>query len=157
VKALGDYTSRLRRLIEPGMPAVIGGPHGRFSHWKGTDRQLWIAGGAGVAPFLSWLRALDGQLPHWVDFLYSNDGEPPFADEIRTIADKHDSLHAHLINTRVEGRLMVERVLAGAKADPTRLSVFMCGPQGTLRTFQNQLRLAGVPSGRIHREYFDWR
>ncbi|MGZ8632299.1 MAG: ferredoxin reductase family protein [Solirubrobacteraceae bacterium] len=61
VKALGDYTSRLQELIEPGMPAVIGGPHGRFSHWKGTDRQVWIAGGVGVAPFLSWLRALDGQ------------------------------------------------------------------------------------------------
>ena len=32
VKALGDYTSRLQELVEPGMPAVIGGPHGRFSH-----------------------------------------------------------------------------------------------------------------------------
>ena len=84
VKALGDYTSRLQELIEPGMPAVIGGPHGRFSHWKGTDRQVWIAGGVGVAPFLSWLRALDGhQLPHRVDFFYSADGEAPFADEIR--------------------------------------------------------------------------
>jgi ferredoxin-NADP reductase len=35
--------------------------------------------------------------------------------------------------------------------------VFMCGPQSMLRTFQAQLRLAGVPSRRIHREYFDWR
>ena len=26
VKALGDYTARLQELIEPGMPAVIGGP-----------------------------------------------------------------------------------------------------------------------------------
>jgi hypothetical protein len=67
----GDYTSRLRELIEPGMPAVIGGPHGRFSHWKGTDQQVWIAGGVGVAPFLSWLRALDGHLRHRVDFFYS--------------------------------------------------------------------------------------
>ncbi len=29
---------------------------------RGTDRQVWIAGGVGVAPFLSWLRALDGDL-----------------------------------------------------------------------------------------------
>ena len=87
VKALGDYTSRLQELIEPGMPAVIGGPHGRFSHWRGTERQVWIAGGVGVAPFLSWLRALDGQLPHRVDFFYSADGEAPFAEEIREIAE----------------------------------------------------------------------
>ena len=157
VKALGDYTSRLQELIEPGMPAVIGGPHGRFSHWRGTDRQVWIAGGVGVAPFLSWLRALDGQLPHRVDFFYTAEGEAPFAEEIREIADRHESLHAHLIDTSVEGRLTSEHVLATAAGDRSTLSVFMCGPRAMLRTFESQLRLAGVPSRRIHREHFDWR
>ena len=157
VKALGDYTARLQELIEPGMPAVIGGPHGRFSHWKGTDEQIWIAGGVGVAPFLSWLRALNGQLPQQVDFFYSADGTPPFADEIRTIADRYPSLHAHLIDTSVDGRLTTERVLSAADGDRRQLSVFMCGPQGMLRSFQSQLRLAGVPPRQIHREYFDWR
>ena len=157
VKALGDYTARLQELIEPGMPAVIGGPHGRFSHSKGTDQQVWIAGGVGVAPFLSWLRALNGQLPQRVDFYYSADGTPPFADEIRAIADRHPSLHAHLIDTSVDGRLTTERVLNATTGDRRKLSVFMCGPQGMLRTFQTQLRLAGVPQRQIHREYFDWR
>ena len=156
VKALGDYTSRLQELVEPGMPAVIGGPHGRFSHWKGTSRQAWIAGGVGVAPFLSWLRALDGDLKHDVDFFYTADGEPPFADEIRRIAADHDSLHAHLIDTSVSGRLTVEQVLAAA-GEPGGLSVFMCGPTGMVRSFQAQLRQAGVPSRQIHREHFDWR
>ena len=158
VKALGDYTSRMHQLIEPGMPAVIGGPHGRFSHWRGTDRQVWIAGGVGVAPFLSWLRALDGhRLPHRVDFFYTADGELPFGEEIREIADRHESLRAHLIDTSVEGRLTPERVLAAADGARSGLSVFMCGPRGMLRTFQTQLRLAGVPARRIHREQFDWR
>lgn len=157
VKGLGDYTSRLQELIEPGMPAVIGGPHGRFSHWKGTDRQVWIAGGVGVAPFLSWMRALDGHLPHRVEFFYTNDGEAPFAEEIRGIADRHESPHAHLIDTGIEGRLTTQRVLATADGDVSRLSVFMCGPPGMLHTFETQLRLAGVPSRRIHREHFDWR
>jgi predicted ferric reductase len=157
VKALGDYTSRLAELIEPGMPAVIGGPHGRFSHWKGTDRQVWIAGGVGVAPFLSWLRALGDALPHRVDFFYSADGEPPFAAEICAIADRYEHLHAHLIDSRAEGRLTADQVLAAAGGDPAGLSVFMCGPDGMLRSFQTQFRDAGVASRRIHREYFDWR
>ena len=140
------------------MPAVIGGPHGRFSHWKGTDRQVWIAGGVGVAPFLSWLRALDGDLPHRVDFFYTADGEAPFADEIRAIADRHESLHAHLIDTSVEGRLTPERVLAAAGGDPRGLSVFMCGPQGDAAQLPDRsCGSAGVPARRIHREYFDWR
>ena len=161
VKALGDYTSRLAELVEPGMPAVIGGPHGRFSHLKGTANQVWIAGGVGVAPFLSWLRALDGkELRQQVDFFYSSDGEAPFADEIREIAGRHAGLRAHLIDTGVEGRLTSARVLdavAAAGGDRRGLSVFMCGPQGMLRTFQTELRKAGVPARRIHREYFDWR
>jgi predicted ferric reductase len=157
VKALGDYTSHLKKIIEPGMPAVIGGPHGRFSHRRGTERQVWIAGGVGVAPFLSWLRSLDGNLLAHVDFFYTSDGEAPFADEIRTIADRHDSLNAHIVDTSVEGRLTTERVLAAAGPPASELSVFMCGPRGMLRSFQTQLRLAGVPARRIHREYFDWR
>jgi len=157
VKALGDYTSRLLQLIEPGMPAVIGGPHGRFSHWRGTDRQVWIAGGVGVAPFLSWLRSLDGHLPHRVDFFYTADGEAPFTEEIREIAGRHESLRAHLIDTSVEGRLTPERVLAATDGDRSGLSVFMCGPQGMVRSFETGLRLAGVPARRIHREHFDWR
>jgi predicted ferric reductase len=157
VKALGDYTSRLQELIEPGMPAVLGGPHGRFSHWRGTDRQVWIAGGVGVAPFLSWLRALDGPLPHRVDFFYTAVGEPAFAGEIKAIADRHESLHAHVIDTSLEGRLTLEQVMAASGGRPRELSVFMCGPAGMLSSFQSGLRLAGVPSRRIHREYFDWR
>ncbi len=157
VKALGDYTSRLQEIVEPGMPAVIGGPHGRFSHWRGSDRQVWIAGGVGVAPFLSWLRSLDGHMPQRVDFFYSADGPAPFSDEIRAIADSHGSLHVHLVDTSVEGRLTAERVLADAGAPPRELSVFMCGPQPMLRSFQSALRIAGVPARRIHREYFDWR
>ncbi|QEC49028.1 hypothetical protein FSW04_16590 [Baekduia soli] len=157
VKALGDYTARLGEVLEPGMPAVIGGPHGRFNHERGTDRQLWIAGGVGVAPFLSWLRALDGEPARRVDFFYTADGEAPFADEIRAIAARFPSLEAHLVDTGVEGRLTTERVLAVAGGRPAELSVFMCGPQGMLRTFQTGLRAAGVPARRIHREYFDWR
>ena len=158
VKALGDYTSRLQELIEPGMPAVIGGPHGRFNHRKGTDQQVWIAAGVGVAPFLSWLRALDGgDLPYRVDFFYTADGDAPFADEIREIADSHRALHVHMVDTSVDGRLTPEQVLHVADSDPNGLSFFMCGPQGMLRSFQTQLRRAGVSSRRIHREYFDWR
>jgi predicted ferric reductase len=158
VKALGDYTSRLEQRVEPGMPAVIGGPHGRFVHWKGTDHQLWIAGGVGVAPFLSWLRALERHgLPERVEFFYTFDGDAPFADELRAIAAREPSLRLHLVDTSVDGRLTPEQVLACAGADPRRASVFMCGPGPMLRTFQRSLRQAGIPARQIHREHFDWR
>jgi predicted ferric reductase len=159
VKALGDYTSRLPELVVPGMPAVIGGPYGRFSHLKGTHRQVWIAGGVGVTPFLSWLRHLDHETGDaQVDFFYTtSDGAAPFAEEIEEIASRHESLRAHLVDSSVEGRLTADRVLATVGGDPRSLSAFLCGPEPLVRGFQTQLRRAGVPARNIHREHFDWR
>lgn len=157
VKASGDYTSRLGELVEPGMPAVIGGPHGRFDYRRGTRHQLWVAGGVGVAPFLSWLRALEDPLPTHIDFFYSSDGPAPFAEEIGAIARGHPSLRVHLHDTSRQGRLRTTQMLEQVHGRPSELSVFMCGPQGMLRSFQRELRTAGTPSRRIYREYFDWR
>ena len=159
VKSLGDYTSRLRELLEPGMPAVIGGPHGRFNHAKGTADQVWIAGGVGVAPFLSWMRAIDVHPPPGqVDLYYAFSGGPaPFAEELVEIAEGRETVRTHLVDSRVDGRLDVARILADTGVDPARLSVFLCGPEAMLRDFQKGLRSAGVRSRNIHREYFDWR
>ena len=156
VKALGDYTSSLEDLVDPGMPAVIGGPHGRFDLRRGTVRQVWIAAGVGVAPFLSWIRSLGDNLPFEVDFYYTAAGPMPFADEITEIASHHPSLRAHLIDS-ANGRLSSQLVLQQVGQDPTDLSVYMCGPKVMLRDFALDLRRAGVRRTRIHREYFDWR
>ena len=120
IKALGDETSQLLDVVRPGMPAVIGGPFGRFSHDKGTSRQLWIAGGIGVTPFLSWLRALDNHpLRGRVDFFYTSaSANPPYAAEIRALADRHDLVHVHFVNSSSQGHLTAERVLATADAKP---------------------------------------
>jgi predicted ferric reductase len=159
VKALGDYTSRLHDLLEPGMPAVVGGPHGRFDHAKGTAHQAWIAGGVGIAPFLSWMRALDEHPPPGtVDLYYAfTGGPPPFADELVDLAAGRADVRVHLVDSQVDGRLTVAKVLADTEVDPKRLSVFLCGPESMLREFSKALRAAGVRPGQVHREYFDWR
>jgi predicted ferric reductase len=157
IKALGDYTSRLPELIEPGMPAVLSGPHGRFDHRRGAPRQLWIAGGVGIAPFLSWLRALDGHDGPHVDLFYANDGPAPFAAEIAAINARNAWLTASIRDTGADGRVGADEILAATNADPRSLSVFMCGPQPMLRSYQLRLLALGVRPRRIHREYFDWR
>ncbi|GAA3546378.1 ferredoxin reductase family protein [Nocardioides daeguensis] len=159
VKALGDYTSSLEQLLEPGMPAVIGGPHGRFDHAKGTARQVWVAGGVGVAPFLSWMRALEANPPQGrVDLYYAFTGTPaPFADELVAIAAGQELVRVHLVDSASDGRLGTARIMADVEGAPAELSVFMCGPQAMLRDLQRGLRSSGVRARNIHREYFDWR
>ncbi len=159
VKALGDYTSSLHHLLEPGMPAVIGGPHGRFNHSKGTKDQVWIAGGVGVAPFLSWMRALeDHPPPGQVDLYYGFTGTPaPFAAELTSIASTSAEVRVHLVDSAVDGRLTADRIITESTAQPADVSVFLCGPAAMLRDLQAGLRERGVRTHNMHREYFDWR
>ena len=112
VKALGDYTSRLQELVEPGMPAVIGGPARPLQPLEGNRRRSGSPAASASRRSSAGCARSTATCRHRVDFFYSSDGEPPFADEIRAIADRHDSLHAHLIDTSVDGRLTPERVLA---------------------------------------------
>ncbi|GAA1975317.1 hypothetical protein GCM10009798_40700 [Nocardioides panacihumi] len=158
VKGLGDYTRSISELLEPGMPAVIGGPHGRFHHSKGTDRQVWIAGGVGVAPFLSWVRALDDGPPHGeVDLYYAYTGSPAaFAGELAAGVAEFEQVRLHLVDSAVDGRLTAQRIL-DAVTEPQRLSAFLCGPEAMLRDLQRGMRAGGVKARNIHREYFDWR
>lgn len=158
VKALGDFTTNIATLVRPGMPAVISGPRGRFTHEKGTARQVWIAGGVGITPFLSWLRSFDEQPPHaQVEFYYSVSDEAPYADEIVQIAERHANLSFHLVRTSTKGHLTAGQALAPFGGAGPDMSVFMCGPETMLKTLQVGLRQAGLPSRRIHREHFDWR
>lgn len=158
VKALGNYTSRISDLVQPGMPAVLSGPHGRFTHAKGTSHQVWVAGGVGVTPFLSWMRSLDEHPPPGrVDLFYSVTDEAPYAAELRSIAETHPEVTVHVLRTSVDGRLTADRLLESVGADRSELSVFMCGPGPMLQQLQSGLRDAGIPPWRIYREYFDWR
>jgi predicted ferric reductase len=158
IKALGDDTTRMQTLVRPGMPAVVGGPHGRFDRARGTDRQVWIAGGIGITPFLSWLRALDQQSgPAHVDLFYSSQGEAPFADEITAITRAHPSIRVHLHDTATSGYLTADTILDTIDDDPRQLSIFLCGPATMLDAFVHRFRQAGVRSRNIHREHFDWR
>lgn len=158
IKALGDDTARMQTLVRPGMPAVVGGPHGRFDRTRGTERQIWIAGGIGITPFLSWLRALDEHAPPGrADLFYSTQGEAPFADEITAIAHDHPGLRVHLHDTSAAGYLTPDEVLAHAGGDPRELSIFLCGPGPMVDQFVRRFRQAGVRARNIHREHFDWR
>jgi predicted ferric reductase len=159
VKALGDYTTRLPELVLPGMPAVVSGPHGRFDHRKGTGDQLWVAGGVGITPFLSWLRDLDhAPIGPRVDFFYTHSREDaPFREEIEAIAERHPNIRIHVVDSESQGRLTTERMLTATAARPQDLSVFLCGPEGMIKSLQQGLRRAGVGGRHIHREHFDWR
>lgn len=161
VKALGDWTAAIGEAVRPGMPAVLSGPHGRFTHTKGTAaQQLWIAGGVGITPFLSWMRSLSEHPPAGpVDLFWSvaTEEDAPYAAELGGLADEHPQVTFHLVRTRADGRLTAAGALQTADADPRAVSVFLCGPTAMVRGLTADLQAAGVPRRAVFREHFDWR
>lgn len=158
VRALGDFTSSIGELIEPGMPAVISSPQGHFDYTRGREHQVWVAGGIGVSPMLSWLRSAEpGGLPHRVDFFYTARGPAPLADEVAHLTDHHDELHLHLVDTTASPRLTAAHILETADTDSRQLSAFLCGPEQMVSTLQRELVRAGVKSANVHREFYNLR
>ena len=58
IKVSGDFTRRVRDSLTPGAVVEIEGPYGRFDPLSDRTRQVWIAGGIGITPFLSALRSM---------------------------------------------------------------------------------------------------
>ena len=158
VRALGDFTASIGELVAPGMPAVISSPQGHFDFTRGTEHQVWVAGGIGVAPMLSWLRsAKPGELPRRVDFFYTARGPAPLADEVSHLAGHHDEMRLHLVDTATDPRLTAEHVLATVDVDSRQLSAFLCGPEPMVNALQRDLARAGVKPANVHREYYNLR
>jgi predicted ferric reductase len=156
VKALGDFTSDLHRHLMPGTPVRVEGPYGRFDYRQGAPKQVWIAGGVGVAPFLSWARhmAETDDRTHDVEFYYCvhSRGDAVYLEELQSIGDALPTLKIALVCSVEDGHLHAEDV-----ADLDDRDIFLCGPQRLIQDLTQQFRTLGVSRGRIHAEDFEFR
>jgi predicted ferric reductase len=157
IKAAGDYTSRLRDKLRPGTPAKLAGPFGGFDYRLGGRDQVWIAGGIGITPFVSWLRSLDRTFEQSVDFYCSiaRRSDELYGEDLAAAAAAHPSLRIHLAVTEESGRLTAAQTLEGQT--PDEVSIYMCGPPPMMHSFDHDFRRMGVPRNHIRWEQFDIR
>ena len=149
VKAVGDYTRALRGL-EAGAEAVVEGPYGSFSHRNVPGRrQIWIAGGIGVTPFLSMARSLDDDERAGVDFYYCVE----HAEEAHFLEELRELVRVTLVPRDEAGFLTAER-LAAEQGDLGAMEVLVCGPPAMIGSLREQLAAVGVPRARFHAEEF---
>lgn len=156
VKSLGDFTERLHARLEPCTGAKLEGPYGRFDYREGSSRQIWLAGGVGIAPFLSWARHMvsdDGE-PRDVELYYCvhSREDAVFLDDFRTIEARLEGFRVALICSAERGRLRADEV-----GDLEGRDIFMCGPKRFTSDLQRQFVRRGVPRQRIHFEDFEFR
>ena len=162
IEALGDYTQHLSDTLQPGAPAIVSIAFGLFDYRQGTREQVWIAGGIGITPFRSWIRAFptEQQLEFDIDLYYTvrTEDEALFLDEIRTAATQHPSFRPHIIYSQRDGSLTMEHIVETCGGGTiVAKDVYMCGPSGMTESFQHSLRKLGVPPIHIHFEQFTFR
>ena len=154
VKALGDYTARLLD-VRPGGIALLEGPYGRFSYTGvGNQRQIWIAGGIGVTPFLSMARSL-GSEPYEIDFYYCTEqaDEAFFLDELFGIGEQNPRFRVVPIRRISLGHITADDI-QGVSSDMVDKDIFIAGPPIMIDNLRKQFLKRGVPSSRIHFEDF---
>lgn len=161
IKALGDYTRRLGERLHQGQPVTIEGPYGRFDFRRGATRarQIWIAGGIGVTPFLAWLESLQGaeNVPD-ADLYYSTRAraDDPFVTRLEALCKTLPTVRLHIISTDRDGVLNAE-LLHQRHGDAKRTDIWFCGPRpfgDALRAGLTRLGMRGV---RFHQEAFEMR
>jgi predicted ferric reductase len=166
IKALGDFTAELPRLVLPGQPVVLEGPYGSFDFSPAgpgdrsnqSEHQVWVAGGIGVTPFLARLGELakaEDRRSANADFFYctpdTKNGD--FPEHLEALCQSAGvRLHRRL--TDRDGPLNPQEVVATLQPKST---VWFCGPAAWGEALARTLTGSGLPREAFHREIFEFR
>jgi len=163
IKEAGDFTVALSK-ADPGTPAVVDGPHGAFS----IDRYpavgyVFIAGGIGITPMLSFLNTMaDRKDPRPVVLFYADKDLEGMAyrEELDALKQRLD-LRIILVPEKAPsdwdgdsgmiGDDILERHLP---KDLIHREFFICGPPPMMQSIQKILKAKGVRQNHIHLEKF---
>lgn len=159
IKVSGDWTRKVREALEVGTEVLVRGPYGRFDSAIAGKNQVWIAGGIGVTPFLSTIRAMDKGDDRNVTFVYAtrNKDEALFLDEIQKQANDLGTFRVISLLSD-EGNFANIDVLKDTLDQPlTDYDYFMCGPKPMIDGLMKDLKASGVQRRRIHTEAFEFR
>ncbi len=154
-KQSGDYTRKLPNL-QSGADAFLLGPFGGFNLEKTNNRkQIWIAGGIGITPFMAIARHLNRVNDEYeIELFHSvtNEDEATFKEELQQIDAKKDQFKYKLWITENSGRLSADELKKATNFKEK--DIFICGPLPMVKALSSQLQACGIPKSRIHFELF---
>ena len=154
MKVLGDYTRRVRDDLTARADVDVEGPCGRFNLLKGSEQQVWIAGGIGITPFLSVLRTMSPGHGRTVRLYYCvrTAKEAVFYSELERLAVCFGDVAIMRLDSDRGARISAD--VGGALRD---WSYYCCDPQSMIVAVSDGLKEYGVSAHRIHREEFEVR
>ncbi|MCC6610385.1 MAG: ferric reductase-like transmembrane domain-containing protein [Burkholderiales bacterium] len=162
IKALGDYTRGLAGRLRVGQAVKVEGPYGRFhiARLNRRARQIWIAGGIGVTPFLAWLESLQARpaAAPSADLHYCTRDRAgdPFVARLESLCASLPGVRLHVHGAR-QGELLDAREMMSAQERGRRAEIWFCGPRGLAEKLKHELRNTLPGRFSFHQEAFEMR
>jgi ferredoxin-NADP reductase/ferredoxin len=155
----------LAHQVQPGWSTTASGPRGGFFHEPLRDAPsvVLVAGGSGIAPFMSMLRAWAARgWPVPVTLLYGSrhPEDTPFAAELRSMARGNPAFRVVFVYShapevkRVRHGFIDRAQILHAVPEPEAHSFFLCGPEPMLVLVRAELEALGLPRRRVRAERF---
>ena len=157
VKNLGQYTGSLIKSSSAmvGSDVWIEGAYGRFSFRNfHSTRQIWVAGGIGITPFLSMVP--DVKPNYLVDLYYSvkNPNELIDYPQIEQWCKASSgALRVIPVITDRDGFLTADKIKQYS-GDMSTCDILLCGPPPMMHALRGQFKQSGVKNHQIHSEEF---
>jgi predicted ferric reductase len=156
IKELGDYTNKMGS-VGAGDLAFVEGPYGAFNFKNHKNKnQIWIAGGVGIAPFLSMLRSLYENNPDYkIDLYYSAKSRELFAfkEEIEKITENNKNFRVIFWATDQSG-FLTANLVKDKTENLFEKDILICGPKPMMDSLKSQFVGFGVSEKKIHTEDF---
>jgi len=165
----GLVSSFLCDTVKPGDTLEASGPAGYF-HYNPVfhDKvQVFLAGGSGIAPFMSMIReAAECGLDRTIYLFYGNPsaGDIIFHDELVRIAKRCSNIHYIPVLEKEAGAqdlgcacrfgLITGELIQRELGDVDAKTFYMCGPSAMYDFCGAQLEALGVPRRKIRRELY---
>ncbi len=159
IKSLGDFTGDLTSRLQVGQSITVEGPYGEFQFDAPGTRQVWIAGGIGITPFMARLEqvANRGGSPQPIDFWYAtrSDKTRLFPHSLEELCQQTGVTLYHLDSTQNE-YLTADR-LHQTVGSFDNVSIWFCGPSAFAQCLLNGLAAHGFDKRHFHYDSFAMR
>lgn len=162
-RARGGVVSRyLIDHVRPGMQLTVSLPQGNFTLPDTLDQNtplVFVAGGSGITPIYSMLRALARLDPARrprveLHYAYHSPDDAIFGRELAALDPQVHWLHQRRYVTTDGYRLRAGQVVTSLGKDAPRAEWYVCGPAGLKRELEAAALCASVPASHLHAEVF---
>ncbi len=160
IETSGTHTTRLREIAAADdARALLHSTYGRLvARIPAKKKQIWIAGGIGVTPFMSMAEDMKANPDHYADYEVTlivgvDKVEQAFEfGRLEDCAERCPSLQVHIWDRSVRGLPTAEQLATLLTGDVRDYAVMLSGPEPMIADLTQQFLGLGVHRGQIRAE-----